>query len=441
MSSKKISSPLLSIFQQWTAQQRQTEANIDRPSSSLSLSLSLSLAPHSSSSYRILLQTSYSLQARISAAEPVENPHLYKHAGVTTPSERATRDIYGGSETAWLLRLVELAVQQSQNTPDDDASCNDTDSVSIIFLTTKARSQDYSIIQELPHDSQKKVRVIDFASRDPFGWDGNADGNTNDNNVDADDADGKRVTTSRANISNLGQIYRKLQEQFGKSRASGTPVILIWQSLTPLILVHGFQTILRLLCALPTCLQVWPVDSHIMTPEQHAWFENVSNALLCMRGGEMNIVRQGIRERGNIIRQKLPFRLVAVVSNSSDGRQIFRIVEESEDENGSIVTDNEQNSREIAKSNNKSDGIINTTDAKKAGSTKSSLHGSSNSSRSRGIQLRIEENDGGRSGRVEANNVSENEVSALNRPRIYLQDDDPEFDDFDEEDPDEDLEI
>ena len=33
------------------------------------------------------------------------------------------------------------------------------------------------------------------------------------------------------------------------------------------------------------------------------------------------------------------------------------------------------------------------------------------------------------------------ETPAANRPRIYLQDDDPEFDDMDEEDPDDNLDI
>jgi hypothetical protein len=54
------------------------------------------------------------------------------------------------------------------------------------------------------------------------------------------------------------------------------------------------------------------------------------------------------------------------------------------------------------------------------------------------VQLRLEEE--------QSENVlmraSSNEVTEpSNRPRIYLQDDDPEFDDLDEEDPDDDLDI
>jgi len=57
--------------------------------------------------------------------------------------------------------------------------------------------------------------------------------------------------------------------------------------------------------------------------------------------------------------------------------------------------------------------------------------------------LRLEEEDscGGRNAGILAEAKSEEKVVAPNRPRIYMQDNDPEFDDFDEEDPDDDLEI
>jgi hypothetical protein len=416
MASKKLGCPISSIFQQWTAQHQRQQVDIENQPSP------------SPPSYRVLLQTSYSLKSRITAAEPVENPHLYKRAGLATPPERAIRDIHGASDTAWLLRLVELAVHQQQRQRQkqkgSDGDVSTTETGSIIFLTTKARPQDYSIVQELPQDIRRNVQVIDIGSRDPFGWE------EKENDTD----DGKATTF--ANINNLGQLYQRLKEEFDRASTCGTPVILIWQSLTPLIMVHGFKKVLRLLCALPTCLQVWPVKLQVMTPKQHAQLEDASNAILYLRGGEMNIIRQGIRERGNVLRQKLPFRLEAIVNDTHEQRR-FRIVEEAEDEEGRNNDDDDHHSSKAASSSDKDGNGNNAIAVDKTGTIESShIDG-----RSRGAHLQIEENDGGRNERVGGNFSSENEVAGPHRPRIYLEDDDPEFDDFDEEDPDDDLDI
>ena len=408
MASKKLGCPLSSIFQQWAAQQHHRQQVETESHPSLS-----------SPFYRILFQTSYSLKARITAAEPVENPHLYKRAGLATPSERAIRDIHGAGETAWLLHLFELAVQrQKKKLPDGDVHTTDTGS--IIFLTTETRSRNYSLVQELPQEIRKKVQVIDIGSQDPFGWDISTD-------------DGKNTTL--ANINNLQQIYQRLEEEFNQTNTSGTPVILIWQSLTPLIVVHGFQKVLRLLCALPTCLQIWPVNLQVMTPKQHAQLEDASNAILYLQNGEMNIIRQGIRERGNILRQKLPFRLEAIVSDRHKQRR-FRIVEEAEDEERRNDDDDDHHTKAGKISNKKGNGV-NGGSVYKAGSIESSHI----DSRSRGAHLYLEESDGGRNERVGGTFSSEMELAAPSRPRIYLEDDDPEFDDFDEEDPDDDLDL
>lgn len=409
MSSKKLGSPLSPIFQQWIS------------SSSVA------------SSYRILLQTTYSLQTRISAAEPVENPHLYRRAGVATPQDQATRDIYGGGEAGWLLRLVELAVQQQQQQYTSNDAPGTTNITSIVFITTRARPKIYSIIDELPHELRTKVKVIDLSSQDPFGWDKNSNGDKNAESVGCYD--------SSTNMNSLPQLYQRLLEEFSTGDAttnihseSKAPVILIWQSLTPLILVHGFPKILGLLCALPTCLQVWPVNVQVMTPKQHAQLEDASNALLCMRDGEMTMIRQGVRERGNIVREKLPFRLTA---SFKDGQRRFRVVEGVGNEHcWDDVDDNDGTNNNI--NNDKDGNLKNKISVDKIGSVKSS-----NGSRSRGVQLLLEEEDsfGGRNAGILDKVKSEEKVSAPNRPRIYMEDNDPEFDDFDEEDPDDDLEI
>ena len=404
MASKKIGCPLSSIFQQWTAQSQRQE--VDAESSS-------------SLSYRIVLQTSYSLTTRITAAEPVENPHLYKRAGLATPPERAIRDIHGAGETAWLLRLVELATKQQQRQKASGDDSSDSQLVSIIYLTTKSRSQNYSLIDELPQDVRGNVQILDLGSRDPFGWD-------EEEKTPSDEKE--------ANMNNLQAVYQRLKMEFNTRKS----VILIWQSLTPLIAVHGFKKVLRLLCALPPCLQVWPVNTQLMTPSQHAQLEDASNAILQLQGGEMNIIRQGIRERGNVLRQKLPFQLEAIATNRDVGQR-YRIVQESEDEERKNEGEGDDHGgKSVDDERDEYGGKVKKATPETTNKTKEV---SRSDGRSRSTPLRIEENDGGRNESASGNGLSEQEPAAPSRPRIYLQDDDPEFDDFDEEDPDDDLDI
>ncbi len=368
-----------------------------------------------------MLQTSYSLTTRITAAEPVENPHLYKRAGLATPPERAIRDIHGAGETAWLLRLVELATKQQQRQKASDSGSSASESVSIIYVTTKSRPQNYSLVEELPQDVRGKVQVLDLGSRDPFGWD----------EEEMTPGDG---SAPFANMNNLQEVYQRLKMEFNDRKS----VILIWQSLTPLMVVHGFKKVLRLLCALPPCLQIWPVNTQLMTPTQHAQLEDVSNAILHLQGGEMNIIRQGIRERGNVLRQKLPFQLEAIATGTHVGQR-YRIVQESEDEERKNEGDgDDHNGKPVNVERDEYGSKVNKATPE---TTNKNKEVSRSDGRSRGAPLRIEENDGGRNESPGGNLSSEQEPAAPSRPRIYLQDDDPEFDDFDEEDPDDDLDI
>lgn len=400
-----------SIFQQWAAQSQLQKNDIGSPQLPFS------------SSYRVLLQCSYSLGLRITAAEPSENLLLYKRARLATPPERAFRDIQGASETAWLLRLIELSVQyqQRQNAKVPDSNTSETGNSSVIFLRTKTQSKNCILLEELREDFRREVKVIDVCSHDTFGRGGSR------NDMDHD------KTNGRSNNHKLRELFRILQQELIRASTSKTPAIFIWQSLTPLIAVHGFQNTLRLLCSLRCCLQVWPVNLQVMTPKQHTKLEDASNAILCLSGGEMNMIRQGIRERGNVLRQSLPFRLEPVISDIHNHRR-FRLVEETEDE----ISRNDQHDDHI-----KSDaGESNRNDMKHSKTISADKSRSTESSnRSRGLYVHLKESEGGRNENKGANFSAESDVRSPSQPRIYLQDDDPEFNDFDEEDPDDDLDI
>ncbi|CAJ1930548.1 unnamed protein product [Cylindrotheca closterium] len=348
MTSKKVK-PLASLFQQWSSQQQ-------RESSSAQENVP-------QSSYRILIQSTHGLATRIQAAEAVENPQVYQRAGVPTPAETAIRDSQGGY--AWLEHLVELAQKHNH----------------LIWVATKSQpSPITNKLISLSNDENANVTVVNVAV-DPWGWD-------------------DEFKKGSPSLHNLHQLYDQLSNVMQQQESSA---VLAWESLTPLIAVHGFEMARQFLTSFESCMQIWPIRIELLTPFQHSTLEDDAQALLHLKGGEMTMIRQGLRERGNILRKMLPFRL--------DGGKLVELeAGDSSPEPDEEVMDK-------------------TSAAEKTSSSSAPVPVADTSSRK--IQLKMEEDD----------EPKKEESSQPNRPRIYLQDDDPEFDDMDEEDPDDDLDI
>ena len=130
------------------------------------------------------------------------------------------------------------------------------------------------------------------------------------------------------------------------------------------------------------------------------------------------MMRQGIREAGNVVREILPFRLVPQDSTALDPHPLPYTLEEH-DEKASVESQSEATEPQ---------------DHQQPSSDKSSsdISGSSKAKSARSkIKLQMESDD--------QRPVAAAPASGL--PRIFLQDDDPEFNDLDEEDPDDDLDI
>jgi hypothetical protein len=338
MTSKKVGSPLASLFQQWSS----------------STSTSTTTTPPS---YRIAFQTNYSMKIRCQAAESdVENIQVYRRAGLPTPKETAIRDISGSR--AWLEHLAGLAQK---------AHCH------VVFLQTRRTST-----------TTAHHQTIDL-SKDPWGWDA----------ADDDDAD----DSSPPSLSDLSKLSKFLQQKALQNHSS---VVLIWDSLEPFFVVHGFVKTVRFLLTFQNCLQIWPVRVDTLTGSQHAMLEDASQALLRLQGGDMTMIRQGVREPGNIVRERLPFRLEGT-----------KLVEQAD------------------KPTVQDETAVEAPPPKEMGNNNNAVKTTSSSSSSRPkIQLKMEEEEEKRE-----------PEPAANRPRIFLQEDDPEFDDLDEEDPDEDLDV
>eukprot|EP00980_Cylindrotheca_fusiformis_P016706 scaffold5024_cov136-Cylindrotheca_fusiformis.AAC.35 len=352
MTSKQVK-PLASLFQQWSAQQLQQQQQQEEPSSQ-----------HSSNSYRLLLQYTNGLSTRITAAEAVENPHLYERAGVRTPAASANRDVLGGY--AWLDCLVELAMKSNH----------------VVWVATK--TQPSPITSRLMADKSGNATVISVAA-DPWGWDEDC--------------------LDLPAMNNLQDFHGRLRECTQKQPNT----VLVWESLTPLIAFHGFKRALFFLSSLVGCFQIWPIRIELLSPLQHQALEDAAQALLYLQGGDMTMIRQGIRERGNVIRKTLPFRF--------DGVCLVELENEVE----ATPTKDKAVERETPP----------VAEAQPTLSTRINEQGRADTGSSRKIQLKLDDEQ--RMAPPPATNTS--------RPRIFMQDDDPEFDDMDEEDPDDDLEI
>jgi hypothetical protein len=348
MSSKKVK-PLASLFQQWSSQQ---ESSSQPPQS-----------------YRILLQCTNGLSTRIQAAEAVENPQLYQRAGVRTPAESAIRDGLGGY--AWLEHLVDLALKSNH----------------VVWIATKTQASPItSRLMSMSQHNNNTVTVIQ-AAVDPWSWDEDC--------IDS------------PSLKNLQELHTLVKERIQKH----SNTVLVWESLTPLIAVHGFETSLRFLNSFDDCFQIWPIRIEALTPLQHQALEDASQALLNLQGGDMTMIRQGIRERGNIVRKTLPFRL--------DGG---RLVELENEEERTTAKDHETNKDLVA-------AVV--AESSSSSAKPQQQHGRVDTGSSRKIKLQLEEDD----------EPKTNIPPETSRPRIYLQEDDPEFVDMDEEDPDDDLDL
>jgi hypothetical protein len=373
MSSRKVGSPLAAIFQQWAALQKKQDHDQRRPSS-----------------YRIVVQTtSSSLRDRIASAEPVENAHIYARAKQPTPAERAGRDLMGS--TPWLWRLMEVAMQATEDR--------------VLYVITRPSSSSYSMSSP---EWQGRIQVLDLATHDPWGWDEGKD----------------RSSCRGCNLSDLGSILEGILQ--ATMSVDQTPTMIVWQSLMPLMDHHGFTKMVRFLNALPRSLQIWPVQREGLTPCQHAQLEDMAHALLSLQGGDMTMIREGVRERGNILRQVLPFRLVqrtnvSLGADDEGAADVYRVVE-------GVVSDEEEMEQGISKRDGGT--LSNVQPSERLGSQDNPSI--PQRSRPRGIPLQLE--DETRTGEAPP-------IKPSRGPKIYVQDDDPEFDDMDEEDPDDDLEI
>mmetsp|Transcript_18885 Transcript_18885/g.27934 ORF Transcript_18885/g.27934 Transcript_18885/m.27934 type:complete len:334 (+) Transcript_18885:64-1065(+) len=304
--------------------------------------------------YLLLIQHSFSFQQRQRAASSVgADLSVYQQANVLTPAERAQRDACG---SIWPAELA------STYTKDI-----------VVWVQTIAGT--------IP----EKCCVI-FSASDPLGWDTE-----------------KIETSSSSNLGNLEDLSMEIIELANTVPSN----IIVFDSLTQLLMMHGLGGVLLFLQRLlkSSLTIIAPIFREMLTSSEHVLLEDLANALLVLEDGVATLLRQGVRERGNLMREEVLYEIT-----NQNRLKLLSFEGKIDDSEERKVRTSEETIKEGGK------GI--------------SLASSSGHEKPGKIVLKIEEESG------------ENpEPYPTGQPKIYLEDDDPEFDDLDEEEPDDDLDI
>jgi hypothetical protein len=317
---------------------------------------------------------------------------VYRRAGLPTPSETATWDWHAGAAT--LEHIVAASLH---------AHC-----ATVIWLGT------------LPHRSTQRhawleqigdrVHIVDCCGGGqggPFGWEENSGTKSAE----------QSSTPTLERLDSMETAVQKIVQSRG--RGSSGSVVVILESLAPLILRHGLartaQWLERVISRNSVSLWVVPVLLETLSSRQHSVLEGMADAVLRLQHGTAQLIRRSIRHAMHpLVRESFS----------------YSIHVETKPGAGALIQRRELRVHSGPMSASKTDKVVAEAPVLVPETTQAS------SSRPKSTSLSIHE--GSREATNAATALPPTQASA---PRIYMQDDDPEFDDFDEEDPDDDLDL
>ena len=253
-------------------------------------------------------------------------------------------------------------------------------------------------LQTLPHHdsvvSDKHVHVVNLADN-PWGWDDKKDNNEKEAKGDA------------IGLNSLTDILDAVQTRVASSHSVCNLVV---DSLTPLWMRHGAAKVVSFIQRLQRIPQISTLLLHAtdtLPAVLHSALEDEAHALLSLREGKAVWMHQGVRERDNMMRQVMKFSL-------QDGS--IELVETSlSSSNQPMVAATPDDAPQEEEEEASTRTTANATTTTRSGRPR--------------VQLKLEEEE------------QKKPPAPTSGPRIFMQDDDPEFDDYDEEDPDDDLDI
>ncbi len=377
--------------------------------------------------YLILFQHSNHLLQRLTAAEPDRTSLVYKNAGLQTPKEMSSKDARGD---LFILEAFKECVERCRGR---------------IIYAKCCDSLEWNGDRNVSRLFEENGAMIDLYS-DPLGWDSESKD---------DESDTSSVKVFKGQLSKLKSIVSAVEQaaqyihDSSEESFQKQPIPIIFDSATPIVIHHGVQKLMLLLTHLKQIYMgaepivspiIMPTLSEMISPPSLRMLEDTSDAVLTLIGGELSITKRSGRTGGMIS------------SGFSGGLRLIKDVQhfdiESKETRG--VSYSELNLHKKVDPGTKSDkkkeatrkldveDMIDATEKLEIDGTKGenklAKSSSCNKDKSRPL-LKHEDEDS------MVKKVSVQPESKKPAPRIFMDDDDPEFDDLDEEDPDDDLDI
>jgi hypothetical protein len=345
--------------------------------------------------HRSTAATTTSTSSSSSRAVRADSDDLYRRAGLPTPSETATWDWHAGAAT--LEHIVAAAA---------------TLHATVIWLGTLPRrpaTQRHAWLEQIGD----RVHIVDCCGSGqggPFGWEENSGTKSEEH-------------SSIPTLERLDSMDTAVQEILNcRGRGSGDSVVVILESLAPVILRHGLTRTgqwLERVVSRHNSVALWlvPVLLETLPCAQHLVLEGMADAVLRLQHGTGQLIRRSIRHAMHpLVRESFSYS-IHVETKPGAGARIQRRELRVHTSSGPM-------------SASKTDVTVTEVPALAPKTTLVS------SLRTKSTPLSIHE--GSREATTAPTVLPPTQTSA---PRIYMQDDDPEFDDFDEEDPDDDLDL
>ena len=409
------------------------------PFQSLFLSLTRPLPQNTQSDpytpYFVLFQHCQYLVQRLAAAELDQSSQLYKHAGLLTPKETSVKDARGDLfvKEAWKECVKRCSGRVIV------VKCSDSVNFGYAQDSGKNRKD-----RELDKLFGENGAVVDLHS-DPLGW--NSDCGSDVINAEINPKQFKGIATKLQSIlSVIQEAANFISSQTGLKDETATgentsiqPIPVIFDSMSPLLLHHGVEKVTILFARLKQSTETFitspifiPTLSETLPPAGNRILEEYADAVLTLSGGKLLIAKRSARVGG------------MVCGGFSGGLRLTK------DEQSFEIGGNGGNSNDLVLLKKGSEPNVNNTRTKE---TKSDFEDVETGTKRLNLQdvpakkdaLSNENNSKQRPVLRHEDDASDRgttqEVAPKPTPRIYLEEDDPEFDDLDEEDPDDDLDI
>ena len=352
-------------------------------------------------------------------AKAQDEADLYRRAQLRTPAEDAQRLVFGGP---LLFEYLSKEILKQKLAASKDTNPQKSQRPSLVWIATTTRDPP-SWLMENPN----QVSIVDMSDIycSFFDFDDDTDG---DSGAD----EGKPHP--------LEAVFEQIKTIVEENQSSSTPIVL--ESSTPLVQLYGFSPVLQFIKKLqqstPRSILLVPAVTESMTAPQHQKLEDLAHTVFWLSNHtgqvEWHVLRRGIREQDSTVREVWEFHLVAEHRKELQHLHPLRVVVGSSD----AKEDDEDEAPDQVNLLEAMNPVLN-PEAKPppvVPDVEDSV--SQVTARTKKITLKLEEDN---IAKVAAPSEQKPAHAAATAPRIFLQDDDPEFEDYDEEDPDDDLDI